>query len=363
METLNGYRTEEADAERDGEAIAPLLDAYRVFYGEPPDLEAARTFIRQRFAKRDTQFFVARANDGGLLGFAHLLLSIDTLSLRPIGILEDIYVLEAARGQGIGGALLDAAAAYARAHWARAIDALDRASESHRPAPLSRQRLRTRSALPLVQPLSRPDDPGSANPALSLRATLPRRAVRRASAICAGCARGRPAQVRRRRCAARPDSRRRRCARLQQFSQGAPVPGFSPRSHSATIFLANSCASARLAGIVPEGPRFAQPTQYNPSSMRPSVLRSEAALGREPPAVRFIADARYRQLRRQMEPAAVGGREPHAFEARVALERDRRPAEVKHDLYALAVVGSPADRAQRLRRLARKAVEIARARQ
>ena len=116
METLNGYRTEEADAERDGKAIAPLLDAYRVFYGEPPDLEAARTFIRQRFAKRDTQFFVARANDGGLLGFAHLLLSIDTLSLRPIGILEDIYVLEAARGQGIGGALLDAAAAYARAH-------------------------------------------------------------------------------------------------------------------------------------------------------------------------------------------------------------------------------------------------------
>ena len=40
--------------------------------------------------------------------------SLDTLSLRPIGILEDMYVAEPYRKAGIGGALLDAAAAYAR---------------------------------------------------------------------------------------------------------------------------------------------------------------------------------------------------------------------------------------------------------
>jgi GNAT superfamily N-acetyltransferase len=114
METLGGCKTELADAARDSEAIAPLLDAYRVFYGEPSDLEAAQSFIRERFAKRDSQFLVARANDGALLGFAHVLLSLDTLSLRPIGILEDIYVVEASRGQGVGGALLDAAEFYAR---------------------------------------------------------------------------------------------------------------------------------------------------------------------------------------------------------------------------------------------------------
>jgi len=114
MKTLGGFKTELADAARDSEAIAPLLDAYRVFYGEPSDPGAAERFIRERFAKRDTQFFVSRANDGTLVGFAHLLLSIDTLSLRPIGILEDIFVVEAARGQGVGGALLDAAERYAR---------------------------------------------------------------------------------------------------------------------------------------------------------------------------------------------------------------------------------------------------------
>jgi GNAT superfamily N-acetyltransferase len=116
MGTSNGYETQQADAARDGAAIAPLLDAYRVFYGEPSDLGAAQGFIRERFAKRDTQFFVARGDDGTLLGFAHLLLSLDTISLRPIGILEDIYVVEAARGRGVGGALLDAAENYGRDH-------------------------------------------------------------------------------------------------------------------------------------------------------------------------------------------------------------------------------------------------------
>ena len=36
------------------------------------------------------------------------------IALRAIGILEDIYVVEAVRGRGIGGALLDAAERYAR---------------------------------------------------------------------------------------------------------------------------------------------------------------------------------------------------------------------------------------------------------
>ena len=81
MNTLRGFTTEQADADRDREAIAPLLDAYRMFYGEPSDAAAVQRFIRERFERRDTQFFVARAHDGALLGFAHLLLSLDTLSL------------------------------------------------------------------------------------------------------------------------------------------------------------------------------------------------------------------------------------------------------------------------------------------
>jgi GNAT superfamily N-acetyltransferase len=114
MELLHASKPELADAERDAVAIAPLLDAYRTFYGEPSDLAGAERFVRDRFEKKDTQFFVVHADDGTLLGFAHLLLSLDTLSLKPIGILEDIYVVEAARGKGVGGALLETAQTYGR---------------------------------------------------------------------------------------------------------------------------------------------------------------------------------------------------------------------------------------------------------
>jgi len=100
--------------ETDLDELAALVDAYRVFYACASDLPAARHFVRQRLEHADSRFFVARTANGTLAGFAHLLSSLDTLSLRPIGILEDIYVVEARRKAGIGGTLLDAAAAYAR---------------------------------------------------------------------------------------------------------------------------------------------------------------------------------------------------------------------------------------------------------
>jgi GNAT superfamily N-acetyltransferase len=98
----------------DLEPLAALVDAYRVFYELPSDVAAARRYVRERLERGDSRFFVVRAPDAGLAAFAHLVPSLDTLTLRPIGILEDIFVAEAHRKAGIGGALLDAAADYAR---------------------------------------------------------------------------------------------------------------------------------------------------------------------------------------------------------------------------------------------------------
>jgi GNAT superfamily N-acetyltransferase len=105
-----------ADPARDADALIPLVDAYREFYGRTPDRAATTAFVRERFATGDTQFFVARDRAGTVIGFAHLLFSLETVSLARIGILEDIFVAESARGGGVGGALLDAAERYAREH-------------------------------------------------------------------------------------------------------------------------------------------------------------------------------------------------------------------------------------------------------
>jgi GNAT superfamily N-acetyltransferase len=114
MSTTDTWTIALANGTRDTERLFPLVDAYRVFYGQPSDPGAARAFVHDRFVKNDTLFIVARTESGEMLGFAHLLFSLETVSLGTIGILEDIYVVESARGSGIGGALLDAAERHAR---------------------------------------------------------------------------------------------------------------------------------------------------------------------------------------------------------------------------------------------------------
>lgn len=54
------------------------------------------------------------------LGFAHALLHTGTWSPKPLCYLEDLYVREQARGQGVGRALIEALAARGRAEgWLR----------------------------------------------------------------------------------------------------------------------------------------------------------------------------------------------------------------------------------------------------
>jgi GNAT superfamily N-acetyltransferase len=109
-----GYSIGAPDPAADLAALAELVEAYRVFYGCAPAPVESDAFVRERLARGDTRFFVARDAASAVVGFAHLVPATDTLALRTIGILEDIFVAEAHRRAGLGGALLDAAEAYAR---------------------------------------------------------------------------------------------------------------------------------------------------------------------------------------------------------------------------------------------------------
>ena len=117
MEVHHGsYAIGVPEGARDLDALVRLVGAYRTFYEAPPDDAAVRAFVRDRLERGDTQFFVARESGGRPIAFAHLMPSLDSLALQTIGILEDIYVDEAHRRAGLGGALLDAAERYAREH-------------------------------------------------------------------------------------------------------------------------------------------------------------------------------------------------------------------------------------------------------
>lgn len=93
---------------------ALLFDAYRQFYGQPPDADRARRFLAERLAAGDTVLLLALDADGGGLGFTHLFPSFTSVGTARLFVLNDLFVAPAARGRGVGAALLGAAEAHAR---------------------------------------------------------------------------------------------------------------------------------------------------------------------------------------------------------------------------------------------------------
>lgn len=85
--------------------LTTMLDAYRVFYAQPSDPEAAKTFLEARFSQRDSEIFLGEM-DGKPAGFVQLYPTFSTVSLKRMYVLNDLYVLPSYRGQGVGAALL-----------------------------------------------------------------------------------------------------------------------------------------------------------------------------------------------------------------------------------------------------------------
>ncbi len=90
------------------ELVAPLFDAYRRFYGQPPNLEGARRFLGERL-ERSESVILAVVENGRALGFTQLYPSFSSVSMKPVWILNDLFVAEDARRRGVGAGLLRAA--------------------------------------------------------------------------------------------------------------------------------------------------------------------------------------------------------------------------------------------------------------
>ncbi|KZK32138.1 GNAT family N-acetyltransferase [Delftia sp. SD018] len=99
----------------DAALIAPLFDAYRQFYEQPADADAALAFITARLERGESVILLARRPDGRALGFCQLYPSFCSVLAAPIYVLYDLFVAPDARRLGVGRALLLAAEAHARA--------------------------------------------------------------------------------------------------------------------------------------------------------------------------------------------------------------------------------------------------------
>lgn len=97
----------------DLDAVAPLFDTYRQFYGQPGDLQCAHDWLQERLQRNESVVLLAE-RDAIVTGFAQLYPMFSSVRTARIWILNDLFVAADARRSGIARSLLDAAAQFAR---------------------------------------------------------------------------------------------------------------------------------------------------------------------------------------------------------------------------------------------------------
>lgn len=93
-----------ADAER----LAILFDCYRIFYQQAPDVAGAIKFLKGRLSNNESVIFIAEQQDR-FVGFTQLYPIFSSVSMRRAWLLNDLFVDDTARKQGVAASLLEAA--------------------------------------------------------------------------------------------------------------------------------------------------------------------------------------------------------------------------------------------------------------
>ncbi|WP_130930687.1 GNAT family N-acetyltransferase [Pseudomonas sp. Sample_24] len=101
--------------------IAPLFDAYRVFYRQPTNLPQSRDFIAERIARDESVIFIAVDSDGAALGFVQMFPTFSSIDAHRTWLLGDLFTTPDARGKGVGTLLLNTARDFARLSGAKGM--------------------------------------------------------------------------------------------------------------------------------------------------------------------------------------------------------------------------------------------------
>jgi GNAT superfamily N-acetyltransferase len=95
--------------------LGPLFEAYRIFYKKPANELKTRQFLTERILKRESIIFLiytdgtSRDNreGGDAVGFTQLYPTFSSIRLGRLWLLNDIFVVPEARGEGFSIALID----------------------------------------------------------------------------------------------------------------------------------------------------------------------------------------------------------------------------------------------------------------
>jgi GNAT superfamily N-acetyltransferase len=97
-------------SERDLDDLLPLVRAYCDFYSVSPSDEQMVALSRALIAdpEREGVQLIARGGDGRAIGFATIFWSWSTTDAARLGVMNDLFVAEDARGSGAARQLIEA---------------------------------------------------------------------------------------------------------------------------------------------------------------------------------------------------------------------------------------------------------------
>ncbi|MBK8551833.1 MAG: GNAT family N-acetyltransferase [Ignavibacteria bacterium] len=94
----------------DLEIVSSLFDLYRQFYEQKSDLNSAKEFLSERINKNESVIFLAMDEDTNKgMGFVQLYPAFSSVSMKRLWILNDLFVHENYRKQGVAEALIEKA--------------------------------------------------------------------------------------------------------------------------------------------------------------------------------------------------------------------------------------------------------------
>jgi GNAT superfamily N-acetyltransferase len=88
--------------------MSELFNQYRIFYGQKNEPEKAKDFLLERLKFQDSLIRLAFRQDT-VVGFMQLYPCFSSVRLQPIYILNDLFVHQNYRNNGIGSALINEA--------------------------------------------------------------------------------------------------------------------------------------------------------------------------------------------------------------------------------------------------------------
>jgi len=89
----------------DLEEIARLFDQYRIFYSMRSNLADCKSFVSERLSTKGSIIFLISMN-GKAAGFAQIYPSFSSVAMRPIWVLNDLFVSKVFRKQGCAKLLM-----------------------------------------------------------------------------------------------------------------------------------------------------------------------------------------------------------------------------------------------------------------